>query len=205
MNSITYAPEQGSMIERTGNPIWNNLYEVRVPYVETLSAQFLKDVGMPTVGNRELDKQMHQDLVNVVISIDAIVEYYRRGVTVYVRNGQDTQEIYHIVNNYLLAWRLQVENGLNLGMVPMEDLMLLDRFAEMLYPVAQAYGAPPRTTSSLFANLAGGNGRFITRDSLFDKSAPPGEVVVGEKEAPKHKSVATDLTKAIAQLRDTWK
>ncbi len=198
--TIRHAPAGGSSIAKLGAAIWDNLYEVRVPYVDTLTTQHIKDIGLPTTGNRILDRQMSQDLVNVVISIDAIVEYYRRGVTVYMRNNNDTTEIYGIVNNYLLAWKENVENGLNVGNVPAEDLMLLDRFAEMLYPVASAFGAPPRSSNSVFANFYTGNGNFVSRGSFFAPTP-----IIGEKpKEDKHESVSGELAKAIATLRKQW-
>ena len=197
--TVRYAPVSGSTIEKTGAPIWDNLYAVRVPYVETLSEQMIKDFGMPTLGNRALDRQMHSDLVNVVISINAIVEYFKRGVTVYMQNNDDVNEIYNIVNNYLLAWKQQIDNCLNMGNIPTEDLLLLDRFAEMLYPVAAAYGAPPRAMGTLFESFYTNNGRFASRSAMFEPPAPAGEPAAG-----KHLSVGGELAKAIASLKNQW-
>lgn len=198
--TVRYSPADGSSVEKLGALIWDNLYAVRVPYIETQSAQMMKDFGIPTLGSRHMDRQMHQDLVNVVIPIDSIVEYFRRGVTVRMQNNDDTLEIYHIVNNYLLAWKQQIDNCLNLGNVPTEDLLLLDRFAEMLYPIAQTFGAAPRDTGSLFANLYSGNGRFVSRGSLFG-GTPVAEAI---PERGKHKNIGGELARAIAALNQSW-
>lgn len=200
--NVAYAPTAGDLVQRMGAPIWENLYEMRVPYVETVSADMLKRAGLPDTGNRHLNRQMHQDLVNVVITIDAMVEYFKRGVTVNFRNPADTGAVYTIVNNYLLAWRQQVENGLNLGNVPVDDLLALDRFVEALYPVAVRYGAAPRNTGSLFANLLSGNGAFLSRGSIFAKKDEKGNDKPLFPE--KHDSHAGELAKSIARLRDNW-
>jgi hypothetical protein len=190
-------------IQRTGAPIWENLYEMKVAYLDTISAERIKESGIPTTGNKLLNRQMHQDWVNVVIKIDDMVEYFKRGVTVVFRRHNDTREVYDIVNNYLLAWRAQVDNGLNLGNVPVEDLMLLDRFAETLYPVALQFGAAPRNTGSLFANFfKKGNGQFLARGELF---APIGEDGKPQPEQPeKHTPHAGELAKSIARLSSKW-
>lgn len=200
--NVAYAPVAASSVERAGAPIWEYLYEMRVPYVETLSEDVLTMAGMPDSGNRHLNRQMHQDLVNVVITIDAMVEYFKRGVTVNFRNPADTKAVYDIVNNYLLAWRQQIDHGINLGSIPTEDLLVLDRFAERLYPVALRYGAVPRNTGSLFANLLSGNGQFLTRSSLFPQKDEHGNDKPDVAE--KHVSHANDLAKSIARLRDNW-
>ena len=198
--SVNYAPESGSAIARTGALIWESMYEVSVPYVETISAEAMKHHGLPTVGNRAFDRQMNNDLVNVVITIDAMVEYYRRGVSVRLRNGADAKQIYDIVNNYLLAWKEQIESCINVGNVPSEDLMLLDRFAEMLFPVAKRWGATPTPARSFFENFFTANGTFVTRNSLF--AAPKEGEVPEEQEA--HISQSNALAAAIANLHRSW-
>lgn len=198
--SMNYAPEAGSAIARTGALIWENLYEASVPYVETISAEDLKRRGLPTVGNRDLDRQMNNDLVNVVITIDAMVEYFRRGVTVRLRNGADAKQIYDIVNNYLLAWKEQIETCINVGNVPSEDLMLLDRFAEMIFPVAKRWGATPTPAKSFFENFFTANGAFVTRNSLFAK---PKEGEISEEQEA-HVSQSNALAAAIANLQRSW-
>jgi hypothetical protein len=199
---ILYAPTQGSTIEQLADQIWSGLWEMKVAYIETLSEHELKNRGTLHSGNKQLDRQMYQDQVNVCITIDAMVEYFARGVTVVFRNYPDTKKVYDIVNDYLLAWRQQVEQGINLGGVPTEDLLLLDRFAEALFPVAQKFGAPPRNSGSLWVNLLTRNGSLTTRDSFFGKKDASGETVPDV--AQQHDSHAEGLTKAVARLRQNW-
>lgn len=194
--AVAFAPSDGSAIERTGKPIWTNLYGMRVPFVETQSGDMLKRAGMLNSGNRLLNRQMHNEVVAVVITINDMVEYFRRGVTLTFQNSLETREVYDIVNNYILAWREQVHNGINLGEVPTEDLMLLDRFAETLHPVAVKFGAAPRNTGSLFTNLLTGNGKFVTRDSFLSKPDTDEQPMQQQR----HVSHANPLAKAISEL-----
>jgi hypothetical protein len=200
---ISFAPAQGDSVERCGKPIWERLFHMRVAYVDTLSEDTLKNSGMLDSGDRQLNRQMHRELVNVYITINAMVEYFKRGVGINFGIASEARDVYDIVNNYLLAWRVRLENGMNIGNAPTEDLMLLDRFAEQLYPVALKFGAPAtRNTGSLFGNLFTGNGRFVSRDSFFQKKDEQGEVQSAE--ASKHSNHSGALAKALSNLRSTW-
>lgn len=197
--NVAYAPEGINTIQRTGAPIWENLYGARVAYVDTLSVERIKNSGLYSTGNRQLDRQMHQDQVNVMISIDAMVEYFRSGVVIHFTRPADTRDIYDIVNNYLLAWKAQVENGLNLSDVPVDDLMVLDRFAEKIYPLALKFGAVRKNLGSSFANFfQQGNGQFLTRESVF------GGKDEQEKLPEQHASHAPNLAKSLARMREHW-
>lgn len=199
--SVHYTPSSGSKIEQMGAPIWERLFEMKVRYIDTLPDDVIREIGVLNTGNKVLNQQMHNDLLNVMITIDAMIEYYKRGVSVIFRNPQDTRDAYEIVNNYLHAWKNQIEHGLNLGQVPLEDLMLMDRWAESLYPVALKFGTAPRMVTSLFGHLLTGGGTFVTRDSFFGKRDEHGK---RQAEPEAHASHAADLTRSIARLRSNW-
>ena len=202
--STGFAPPQGDAIQRAGAPIWDNLYEMRLAYMDTLAAETITRRGTLFTGNKQLDRFNAQEPVHVVINIDKMVEYFKEGVTITFRNpGRDCREVYDLVNNYLLAWRVQLENGLNLGNVPVQDLMDLDRFAEKIYPLALQFGAAPRNTGSFFGNMfAQGNGQFLMRGKIFAPTDDNGQVKPDVPE--KHDPHANELTKSIARLRSHW-
>lgn len=201
MTGLAYAPSAGTSIERLGAPIWERLFLMRVRYIDTIPSETLKEIGVLDSGNRQLNRQMHNDLVTVMIKINDMVEYFKRGVTVTFVNHAETRDAYEIVNNYLMAWKHQIDQGLNLGKVPMDDLFLLDRWAQALYPVALKFGTQPRTGTSLFASLLAGQRDLITRDSLF---GPKTEGPQGPTEPTQHASHTPDLTKSLARLRGGW-
>ena len=175
-------------IAALGRPIWDNIYMVRMRYIDTLSTDMIKIRGVPTVQDAGLDRQMHTQPITCAISIDAMVEHFRRGIRITLVNNEDSMSIYNIVNAYLLAWQHEFEHSLNTGGAPHGDLLLLDRFAQALYPQAVIFGAvKPRN------NLVG---------SLFEKSGHVGRnALFGTKEAERtvirkdHNSFAKDIAK----------
>ena len=146
-----------SEIEKLGSPIWDNIYICKVRLVDSYSNEDIRRFGVPTVGDSTLDRDMHNQHIVVGITIDNMVEYFKRGITVTLVHNKDAEVIYHIINNYLLAWKDQIDRAINLGNVPYDDLLLLDNFAAAVFPQAKMFGSPKKT-ASLFANLFSGNG-----------------------------------------------
>lgn len=164
--------DKRTLIERLGAPIWDNIYMVFVKYEDTLSAESIRQHGMPTVGDPDIDQQMRSQRVSVAITINDMVEYYRRGVIVTLQHNENAEAIYNVINNYLLAWKDQIEKGINIGDAPFDDLTLLDQFAAVVYPHARAYGGSDKNKTSLFANLFTSNQQYVNRNSLFAQEAP---------------------------------
>lgn len=185
-------------IAATGAPIWENLYAVKVPYIATLSEERLRTSGVLSTGNKLLDASVQKGSVRVMITINDIVEYFRKGVSVTFAQPADTREIYDIVNNYLLAWRQHADNGINMGNVPVEDLLLLDNFAEMIWPLAAKFGAIKPVRGSSFTSLLDmGSGHLLSRSSFR-----PDQESDGLPE--KHANHAKDLVKSLARLSGGW-
>lgn len=161
-----------SEIQKTGALIWDGLYTVRLPYKHTKSVDELREFGLPTVGNPMLDKQIHNELVTIMITIDAIVEHYRIGTKLILPVAKELDEIYTIVNNYLIAWKKQIECGINISHAPVDDLLLLDRFASELYQQARLINGDKVNPLSDISKLLGGKG-LIGRDMLFKNSGAP--------------------------------
>lgn len=200
MNNSSYSPGS-SLIVRLGSPIWDNIYQARVPYIDTLSVDNIRQFGLPTVGDMRLDKDMHTQPLNVVITINDMVEYFRRGVVVTLVNNQDAETIYNLINAYLLAWHGELEVGINIGDAPYDDLMLMDRFASAVYPHARRYGTLGKPLSNLFANLMTASGRYASRDSLFVEK-PIVENAVKEE----HNSLAKMFARSMRETGTTpWK
>lgn len=169
-----------SEIQRTGAPIWEDLYTVKMPYKHTISLNDLKEFGLPTTGNDLLDKQIHNEVVTIMIPIDAIVEYYRAGIKVVFPRSNELEPMYNTVNRYLIAWKKQLEHGVNISGAPVDDLILLDKFASELYQQTRLINGDKVSPLANISTLLGGNG-VIGRDSLFknlaagESAAPAGE------------------------------
>ena len=179
-------------IEKLGDPIWTNLYRVSVKYKDSLSIDAIRQFGLPTVGDAGLDFDMHNQALHVMITINDMVEYFKAGTKVTLYDNLDAERIYKIINNYLLAWKEQLEHGLNIGDAPLDDLVLLDEFAIMIHPIAIQYAGDIKTSNSLFMNLFGSGTKYSSRASFFTPE-------VKETEKSKHLSLAKQFTKALKE------
>lgn len=193
-------PKPHTLIEKLGKPIWENLYNARIRYKDTLSVEHIKQFGMPTVGDTTLDKDMHIQPLNVCITINDMVEYFREGVGFTLANNIDAETIYNIINNYLLAWKDQVDKGINIGDAPYKDLMLMDSFATALFPQASKFAGTGKPIGSLFANLFTNNGNFVSRNSLFGDNQPI------ETAKVEHNTLAKMFASSMKETgRNSWK
>lgn len=124
-------------VAEKGKPIWTRLFNARVQYIDTLSDEYIKTVGVPSVGEEIYDRDMKYNLVNIMITIDGMVEHFKKGNTIRISNHSDTKVIYDIIVDYLNAWNNRLSNAINVNSAPVEDLRVLDTFAEKIYPHAK--------------------------------------------------------------------
>ena len=172
-------------LECVGLPIWDNLYKVSIPYCDSMSADYMRLFGMPTVGDACLDKAMHNDLIDMYMSINTMVGYFKEGIVVQLGTHSDSKGIYEIIAAYLQHWKSQLENGINIGDAPIDDLILLDRFAAAVFPHAVQHFKQGYSSSNLVKGLTG-SGRWLNRGALF---APKADPLVSAEEGPKHQSL----------------
>lgn len=161
---------QLSPIEQHGKPIWVTPFEVSIAYKDTCSPEYLRLFGMPTVGDPTIDATMHNQLCHRYVTINQMVEYFKKGIAVRVVNHADTKRIYELITNYLLAWKENLQTGINIGDAPIDDLILLDRFANVVYQHAVQHFTPEFLNSRLMQQL-NGEGKWKSRDSLVKPKA----------------------------------
>lgn len=136
-----------------GRPIWEKLFRVRIAYKHLYSIDDIKMFGLPSVQDVNIDYQMQNQLTDVMITINAMVEYFKKGVTVYVPVHKDTKLIYDIIEQYLLAWKEKLDRGINIAVAPLDDLQLLDKFAEKIYPHAREHMKATDGLTSFLASI----------------------------------------------------
>lgn len=122
-----------SEVQRTGAPIWTDLFRVVVPYKYLVSQEQLQTFGLPHTGSDDLDQEAHNAMTTAYWTIDQIVESFRSGTRVTLPSKHELKIIYDTVYSYLLAWKDVLQYGINVGEAPIEDLLLLDQFAGSLY------------------------------------------------------------------------
>lgn len=134
--------------------LWNERYMCRVPFIQTMSPDYLREFGMPSSGYDEYDRQTANELVIRMLNIDEMVEYYRRGTTVALMQPGDSKRIYERISAHLELWKRELETSFHTRNAPLDDLQLLDKFAHAVYEHAKWYFDEP-FVESLFARKVG--------------------------------------------------
>lgn len=145
--------------------IFNQKFRCSVPHIDMRSSEHIKMFGMPSCGIKEIDRETASERIDTYLSINQMVEYFKRGALVGVRKVADTKIIYERITDHLNAWKLQLQNGLNNGDAPIDDLMLLDQFANAVYAHAK-YQFTAEIIDSILLRQIGGI-MPLNRDSLI--------------------------------------
>jgi hypothetical protein len=143
----TWVPEKD---RTTAWWIFSRLFMCRVTNIQSMSVEYIEKFGMPASGYEQYDKETANELVTRMLSINDMVEYFRNGVTVHVVNFKDTKEIYERISDHLNLWKQKLENSFHVKDAPIDDLLLLDKFANVVYK----YAAPQFTTEMVDSLIA---------------------------------------------------
>ncbi len=130
--------------------IWDILYKVRMPYLQTTSVEYIKMFGMPSSGDKNVDKEMANQWITTYQSIASLTEHYANGVNIKVVDPSDPKRMYDAIAAHLEAWKDQIRYGINIGNAPIEDLIKLDEFANAVYEHAK-YHMRPSDGDTMFA------------------------------------------------------
>lgn len=141
----------GNRIPSMTEKIWGYLYKCSVPAFQSRTVEDIRQNGVMVTGIADLDEGLKNDWIKKWITINQMVEYFKRGVPVRVINYNDTKDIYQTVQTHLLNWLDVLRTGLNIGDSPMEDLIAMDQFAATVYPHAK-YLYTPEALESALAN-----------------------------------------------------
>jgi hypothetical protein len=117
--------------------IFEKLFWCRVPFNQSRSVDHIKHFGTPMSGDPDRDIQTANELVDRMLTISRMVEYWKGGTQVYVKNRNDTALIYEYISNHLGAWKKHLEHSLNVGDAPLQDLVDLDEFANVVHSHAK--------------------------------------------------------------------
>ena len=181
----TWLPEH----ERdTSYYLFRNLFRCRVPFIQTLSKEYIKHFGMPESGDAFRNKQMANELTDRMLTIAQMAEYYDNGVQVYVCKKEDTKKIYDLITDHLMAWRDRIENSFNPGNPPIKDLILLDRFANAVYAHAKYQFTQEIADSLMARHMASIIG--FTPENLIPKTNTQITTVTEEENLPERESMA---------------
>lgn len=121
----------------TSSYLWDYLFKCRIPNLQTMSEEYIRFFGMPTTGDPGIDKALNDQWITTMIPISKMVEYSRQGISIKIVKYDDVKTIYNYISLHLQAWKNQIGNGLNIGDAPIDDLIALDEFANLVYDHAK--------------------------------------------------------------------
>ena len=113
--------------------IFKKLFNCRISNIQSMSVDYLQHFGMPVSGHPEYDKEISHELIERLLPISEMVKYFNDGVTVEVVNYSDTKVIYEYITDHLNFWKNRIEDSFNARGAPIDDLIVMDRFAMSVY------------------------------------------------------------------------
>lgn len=119
--------------------IIKHTYRIRVPNIQTMSAEYLRHFGFPTSGDAGVDRQMRDEIIEVRWSIARMAEAYSTGAQLSFPDSKVTKEVYERIHTHLSLWKEVIEDSVNPGNVPYDDLIKLDEFAAAIHPHARQH------------------------------------------------------------------
>lgn len=132
---MSYRPFQ-ERYQEVVDTIFQRVFYCSVPYLASLSDEEIELNGLPYLNDREFDNYVYHHDVNCALTINRMVEMFKRGVDIKIRHYSDTLIIYDTIVEYLELWQTRLQTGLNNGKAPFDDLMALDQLAAKIHPFA---------------------------------------------------------------------
>lgn len=134
----------------TTSKLWDYYYQVRVPYLQSRTIDDVRRHGVNVSGIAEIDKDIPNQWMTTMMTVAQMADYFKEGVPIRVIKQSDVKEIYDNISNHIHAWKSRLERGINIGDAPVDDLILLDQFANTVYEHAK-YQFTADMVNSLFA------------------------------------------------------
>ena len=119
--------------------LFERYFFARVQWLQTTSETYLKKMGVPITGDRNIDNEIHNQWITKQITIAQMVDYYKEGVQIKIVSRKDVETIYEYVSLHIKAWVSMLQNSMNLGDAPIDDLIIMDRFATELHGHVKYY------------------------------------------------------------------
>jgi len=152
--------------------VFEHLFLCRIPNLESMSADYIRHFGMPTTGDKQLDRDLSMQDITTMLPISKMAEYHSTGVAIKIVNRGDVKDIYDIVTLHLGKWKKHLEVSYNLGEAPLDDLMTLDNFATAVYNEAK-YDYEQGVVTSEFLQHMSSTVR-LNKKNFFKTNSPVG-------------------------------
>lgn len=183
--------------------IFKQLFLVRVNDLARRNIEHVEAHGLRVTGNRDYDRNVKQELCMCYLPISDMAVYHEQGVNIYLAKPADAKVIYELVHEHLNNWVQYLNDQIGVGDAPVEDLLILDNFANTVYPAAARFFKDGKI-DDVFTKATRGVTRFyIPLDAqTVAKPVEEGE----EKAEPVRKDGFGEVLREYQDIKDfTWR
>jgi hypothetical protein len=137
--------------------IFHRMFLVNVAQIALINPEYLKTFGLASTGDRNLDRQVLNDMTSTYLSINAILEIRRKGYHVQVVGEFDI--MYEIIVGHIHDWLdILAEPILYKKPPPLDDIQDLEILAQGLHPFVtnkklMELGTKPRAVTGTYLNI----------------------------------------------------
>lgn len=152
--------------------------------------------GVPVYERADMEDDAAREMVPRQHTTVELIEYFKRGASIIIRNPNDAVMIYGWLRDHLTHLRSRVQFTVNIGNIPLQDLQDMDDFATMIYRIARQYeevderqGRMNRKLDDMFKN------RRMRRKRVDDET-PANQQELEERPMKEHRSITGDISKS---------
>lgn len=149
-----------------------------IPELQSRSVNHIKVFGTPTTGDRAIDSELAKQWLTTFLSIKDMVDYHKQGISIRIKSKNDVVTMYDFISRYLQAWKNYLNEGLNIGGSPIDDLVAMDRFANEVYEHAK-YQFTKEIADSILAKHLTSTVRF-NKSNFFRQNTKANNSINGE-------------------------
>lgn len=169
-------------------PIFHVDYLCRVPAMAARTPEEIEMFGTPASSDEQADATMLNERILTYLTIGQMVAYFARGIDVGLVTYGDSKKIYHAITDYLTQWKEIMDRTMLTRDVPVDDLILLDEFANSIYEYAKYQIKGDAFLDKFLSRVS----MRVTRDSILGNPNAKGQKEEGkDPEIPERDSMAS--------------
>lgn len=124
-------------LEELKKKINENLFRIQIKSRDIRTREEIEIYGTYISGQKDIDDYAGDEVRTIYISIENMVDYYKRGVTLFIPRQEDTDAIYKLIDEYLIKWKLKIESSFHPEDAPLDELLIYEGFAQSMFGIAK--------------------------------------------------------------------
>jgi len=148
--------------------LFHQRWHVSIPEMYLHDKAYLEEVGIPSSGDRAIDRQMALNRREVRLTAAALALFLDEGAPIRLVYPKDAIPLYRLIVEHLNNWKTVIATEFNYGKPPIEDLRKFDALAAAVFPVANQFEEFKPQESNVMERL----NRALTKRSPISLNAP---------------------------------